>query len=138
MNGKSKRYLFSAYTPSGNLDESLTANFRNASVLEAAGVHFAFGTGSDASVRNLPYHAAHSVAYGLSRQGALRAVTLNAAEILGIDAGSIETGKRADILVTDGDPLQMLTGIERMWVGGREVDPKNNKHDQLFERFKVR
>ncbi len=128
----------SAYTPSGNLDESLTANFRNASVLEAAGVHFAFGTGSDASVRNLPYHAAHSVAYGLSQAGALRAVTLNAAEILGIDAGSIETGKRADILVTDGDPLQILTGIERMWVGGREVNPKNNKHDQLFERFRVR
>lgn len=128
----------SAYTPSGNMDESLTVNFRNASVLEAAGVQFAFGTGGDANVRNLPYHASHSVAYGLSREGGLRAVTINAAEILGINAGSLEAGKRADIIVTDGDPLEMLTKVERMWVGGVEVDPRDNKHERLFNKFKNR
>lgn len=128
----------SAYTPAGNSNESLTANFRNASVLEAAGVLFAFGTGSDADVRNLPYHAAHSVAYGLTPEGGLKAVTLGPAQILGIDAGSLEPGKRADILITDGDPLQMLTTIERMWVGGTEVDPRDNKHELLFKQFRGR
>ena len=107
-------------------------------MLEAAGVQFAFGTGGNAEVRNLPYHASHSVAYGLSREGGLRAVTINAAEILGIDAGSLEAGKRADIIVTDGDPLEILTKVERMWVGGVEVDPLDNKHERLFNQFRNR
>ncbi|MFB3111427.1 MAG: amidohydrolase family protein [Gemmatimonadales bacterium] len=128
----------SAYTPSSDRDESLQANFRNASLLESAGVRFAFGTGSDADVRRLPYHAAHSVAYGLSPEGGLRAVTLNAADILGIEAGSLEVGKRADVIVTDGDPLQILANVEMMWVGGEEVDPKDNKHQRLFEQFRGR
>jgi len=130
--------ISSAYTPSANMDESLTANYRNASVLEAAGVQFAFGSGSDADVRNLPYHAAHSVAYGLSLDGGLRAVTLSPAEILGIEAGSLAVGKRADVIVTDGDPLQILTNVEMMWVGGKQVDPKNNKHDLLYQEFRNR
>ncbi len=69
-------------------------------------------------------------------RGGLRAVTLNAADILGIEAGSLEVGKRADIIVTDGDPLQILTEVEMMWVGGQEVDPKDNKHQRLFEQFR--
>ncbi|RMH18666.1 MAG: amidohydrolase, partial [Gemmatimonadetes bacterium] len=104
--------ITSAYSPTSDRDESITANYRNAAVLEAAGVLFAFGTGSDADVRNLPYHAAHSVAFGLDRDAALQAVTLNTARILGIDAGSLEPGKRADVIVTDGDPLQILTHVE--------------------------
>lgn len=85
---------------------------------------------STCPLARLPYHAAHSVAYGLSPEGGLRAVTLNAADILG--------GKRADIIVTDGDPLQILTNVEMMWVGGQEVDPKDNKHQRLFEQFRGR
>ena len=52
--------------------------------------------------------------------------------------GSIDPGKRADLLVTDGSPLQGLTRIERMWVGGVEVDPRANKHDRLWEAFRDR
>jgi imidazolonepropionase-like amidohydrolase len=130
--------ITSAYTPTANMDESLTANYRNASVLESAGVQFAFGTASDADVRNLPYHAAHSIAHGLSLEGGLRAVTSSPAEILGIDAGSLTVGKRADIIVTDGDPLQILTNVESMWVGGKRVDPKDNKHQRLYEQFRNR
>ena len=85
---------------------------------------------STCPLARLPYHAAHSVAYGLSPEGGLRTVTLNAADILG--------GKRADIIVTDGDPLQILTNVEMMWVGGQEVDPKDNKHQRLFEQFRGR
>ncbi len=60
------------------------------------------------------------------------------AEILGLNAGSLEEGKRADVIVTDGDPLQMLTNVEMMWVGGTRVDPRDNKHDRLYEQFRGR
>lgn len=129
--------LTGSYSPTPNRDESITAAFQNAGLLQRAGVKIAFSTGSTADVRNLPYHAAHSVAFGLSPEDALRAVTLNPAEILGVASltGSIEPGKRADLLVTDGDPLQVLTSIRRMFVGGVEVDPRDNKHDRLYREF---
>jgi imidazolonepropionase-like amidohydrolase len=129
-----------AYSPTGDRDESITAAYRNAGALEAAGVRFAFSTygESDGLGRNLPYHAAHSVAFGLSKEGGLAAVTMWTAEILGLNAGSLEEGKRADVIVTDGDPLQMLTNVEMMWVGGTRVDPRDNKHDRLYEQFRGR
>jgi imidazolonepropionase-like amidohydrolase len=129
--------LTSAYSPTPNRDESILASYRNAAFLQAAGVKIAFGTGSTSDVRKLPYHAAHSVAFGLPAEEGLRAVTLNTAEILGMGdvVGSIEPGKRADLLVTDGDPLQALTWIERMFIGGVEVDPRDNKHDRLYREF---
>jgi imidazolonepropionase-like amidohydrolase len=100
-------------------------------------VKIAFGTGSTSDVRNLPYHAAHSVAFGLPQEDGLKAVTLNTAEILGMGGimGSVEAGKRADLLLTDGDLLQMLTRIERMFIGGVEVDPRDNKHDRFYREF---
>ena len=121
-------------------DESITINFRNPALLHAAGVKVAIGIPRSSGVRNLPYDAAHAVAYGLPREVALRSVTLNAAEALGLGQllGSLDTGKRADILVTDGDPLQILTMIERMFIGGVEVDPKDNKHDRLYQTFRKR
>ena len=129
--------ITSAYAPTPNRDESILASYRNAAILQAAGVKIAFGTGSTADVRKLPYHAAHSVAFGLPAEEGLKAVTLNTAEILGLDdvIGSIEPGKRGDLLVTDGDPLQALTKIERMFIGGVEVDPRDNKHDRLYREF---
>ena len=74
------------------------------------------------------------MAFGLPAEEGLKAVTLNTAEILGLDdlIGSIEPGKRADLLITDGDPLQLLTRIERMFIDGVEVDPRDNKHDRLY------
>jgi imidazolonepropionase-like amidohydrolase len=129
--------ITSAYAPTPGRDESILASYRNAAFLDQAGVKIAFGTGSASDVRKLPYHAAHSVAFGLPAEVGLRAVTLNTAEILGMDdlIGSLEPGKRADILVTDGDPLQALTWIDRMFVGGVEVDPRDNKHDRLYREF---
>lgn len=126
-----------AYAPTPGQDESILASYRNAALLHQAGVKIAFGTGSTADVRKLPYHAAHSVAFGLPAEEGLRAVTLNTAEILGMDdlLGSLDPGKRADILVTDGDPLQALTWIDRMFIGGREVDPRDNKQDALYREF---
>ncbi len=129
--------ITSAYSPTPDRDDSILASYRNAALLHEAGVKIAFGTGSTADVRKLPYHAAHSVAFGLPVDEGLRSVTLNTAEILGMDdlLGSLEPGKRADILVTDGDPLQALTWIDRMFIGGVEVDPRDNKHDDLYRKF---
>lgn len=124
----------------GDRDVAVTSGYRNAGLLHQAGVAVSFSTASDADVRNLPYHAALSAGFGLPEDAALRGVTLGPAEALGLGdlMGSIGPGKRADLLVTDGSPLQSLTRIERMWVGGLEVDPRANKHDRLWEAFRGR
>lgn len=133
-----------AYQPTPDRDLSITASYRNAARLVAAGVTVGFssdeGSGGDGLVRNLPYTAAWSVAFGLPEEAALRAVTLNNARILGLEdrMGSLEPGKRADVIVTDGSPLQMLTTIRHMFVGGVEVDPMDNKHTRLYEEFRGR
>jgi imidazolonepropionase-like amidohydrolase len=133
-----------ALRPTSDRDDSITASFRNAQRLDAAGVQIGFasdqGNGGDGLARNLPYMAAWSVAFGLPEEAAIRAVTLGNAEILGLGErmGSLEAGKRADVIVTDGSPLQMLTTVERMFVGGVEVDPSDNKHTRLYEEFRTR
>ena len=119
-------------------DEAHDAAWANAAALHAAGVAVAFSTGGGAAdVRNLPIMAARHRAYGLPDGIALRAVTLTPAEILGLGAemGSIAPGKRADLLVTSGDLLQITTQVERIWIGGDEVDPRDNKHWELYRKF---
>ncbi|MGH7542006.1 MAG: amidohydrolase family protein [Gemmatimonadota bacterium] len=129
----------SGLSPTMDRDDPVSAGWRNAGILHAAGVEVAFGTNDVADVRNLPYHAARSVAYGLPRDEAIRALTLNAAEILGVAdrMGSIEVGKRADLIVTDGDPLQIVTHVDRAFIDGREVR-LSSKHTELYLEFKER
>ncbi len=133
-----------AFRPTPDRDDSITASYRNAARLAQAGVRVGFasdqGNGGDGLARNVPYVAAWSVAFGLPEEVALRAVTLTNAEILGLGdlMGSLDAGKRADVIVTDGSPLQLLTTVERMWVGGVEVDPLDNKHSRLYEEFRAR
>jgi imidazolonepropionase-like amidohydrolase len=88
--------------------------------------------------RCLPFQAGTMAAYGLTKEEALAAVTLNAAKILGVDAktGSLETGKDANIVVSEGDLLDMMTSkVTHAFIQGRTID-LNNKHTQLFERYK--
>jgi imidazolonepropionase-like amidohydrolase len=120
-------------------DDPVSAGWSNAGILHAAGVKVSFGTNDVANVRNLPYHAAKSVAFGLPQEEALRAVTLNTAEILGLgdQMGSIEAGKRADLIVTDGDPLQILTQVERVFIDGVEVSVES-RHTRLWKQFRNR
>lgn len=89
---------------------------------------------------NLPFAAGQTVAYGLSREEALRLVTLNNAKILGIDdkTGSIETGKDANLVVSDGDILDMSeNNIEYAFITGRKIS-LDNKHKQLYNRFRAK
>jgi len=126
-------------TPTLDRDDPVSAGWENAARLHAAGVKVAVTTGSVADVRTLPEHAARARAYGLPDRIALQAITLAPAEILGLGEvlGSIEPGKRADLVVTDGDPLQITTRVERVWIAGAEVSTRS-RHTRLWERFRDR
>ncbi|MGE5569239.1 MAG: amidohydrolase family protein [Rhodospirillales bacterium] len=104
--------------------------------LHRAGVKFAFGSFSTQFARNLPYQAAAAVAFGLPYEEGLKALTLNAAEIWGVadQIGSIDKGKWADLIVTDGDPLEVRTQVKMEFIKGRAVD-LSNKHLRLYQKY---
>jgi imidazolonepropionase-like amidohydrolase len=99
-----------------------------------------------ANVRNLPYHAAMASAFGLPPLEALKAITLYPAEILGVAdrVGSLEAGKDATLIVTDGDPLDTTTHVEAAFVAGRPVDLSDRhkrlhrKYEEKYKRIKIR
>jgi imidazolonepropionase-like amidohydrolase len=126
-------------SPTLDRDDPVTAGWENAARLHAAGVKVALATGDAADVRTLPEHAAKAWSYGLPRRAALRAVTRNPAEILGLGdlMGSLEPGKRADLIVTDGNPLQITTRVRRAWIGGEEVSLES-RHTRLWREFRDR
>jgi len=104
-----------------------------------AGVKFAFGTFTNEFVRNLPYQAATAVAFGLPYEEALKAITINPAEIWGAGdkLGSVEKGKFADLIVTDGDPLEIQTQVKHLFIKGKEV-ALTNKQTRLYEKYSAR
>ncbi len=121
------------------MDDDVDQPYRAASFLQKAGVLYAIND-DDASARgrNLPFNAGTYAAYGISKEEALSAITLNAARILGVSdkTGSIETGKDANIVVSEGDILDMKSSIiTHAFIQGRLVD-LTDKHKQLLERYK--
>ncbi len=107
--------------------------------LYAAGIQFCIASGSSANARNLPYHAAKAAAYGLPKEEALKAITLYPAQIMGTDKtlGSLEKGKDATLIVTTGDPLEITTQVEKLYIQGRDTD-LNNKHLFLYHKYQAR
>lgn len=110
--------------------------------LRLAGVRYCLAANDrfDApNIRNLPYQAGHATAYGLPRDEALKAITLYPAQILGIAdrVGSLEVGKDATFIVTDGDPLETPTLVEKAYVQGREVD-LSDRHKRLWRKYQER
>ncbi|MDP2391472.1 MAG: amidohydrolase family protein, partial [Acidobacteriota bacterium] len=120
-------------------DDHHAATYRAAGELAQSGVQFAFGTGGAANNRLLPYEAAISVAWGLDRDRALKALTLDAATILGVAdrVGSLEVGKLANFFIANGDPMEMRTQFTHIFINGRDVGVKS-KHTELYERFSSR
>jgi len=115
------------------------ASYSAAAELARAGVKFAIAVPSGTNARQLPYHAAQAVAWGLSREDALKALTINPAEMLGVAdrIGSLEPGKIANLIVARGDPLEVRTAITHVVIAGRDV-PLDNKQIELYERYSKR
>ena len=122
-----------------SIDEPYDGAYSLAKRLQDKGIRFSI-SGYDRSnswnVRNLPYHAATAAAFGLSKEDALRAITLSPAEILGVAdrVGSIEVGKDATLILCDGDPLETFTHTESAWIGGKPVD-LSNKQKMLYDKY---
>jgi imidazolonepropionase-like amidohydrolase len=120
-------------------DDPYDAIYSLPAELHRAGILFAFATFDSSAVRNLPYQAAASVPFGLEREDALKAVTINAAKIWGVDdrIGSVEKGKWADLVLADGDLLETKTQIKMMWIRGKAVDLET-RHTKLSDRYMAR
>lgn len=121
------------------VDDDIDQPFKTPAMLQKAGVLFALND-DDGSTRhhNLPYNAGTAVAYGLGKEEALAAITLNAAKILGIadKTGSIETGKDANIVISEGDILDIKSNkITHAFIQGRQVE-LTDKHKQLYDRYR--
>jgi imidazolonepropionase-like amidohydrolase len=104
--------------------------------LAAAGVKIAFGSFDNSFARRLGQQAANAVAYGLPYDQALKAVTVYPAEIFGIadQVGTLETGKIANIIVTNGDPLELTTEVKYLFIKGQSTS-LDNRHLRLYEKY---
>jgi imidazolonepropionase-like amidohydrolase len=110
--------------------------YQNPGLLHDAGVKVAIATGEVENVRNAPYHAGYAATYGLGKEEALRAITINGAEIFGVadKLGSIESGKQANLFIADGDPFEPMTHIEQVFIRGNKI-PMVSRHTQLYEEY---
>ncbi len=117
-------------------DDPYDARFTVPRDLAKAGVKFALTAPSSSDLRNLPYEAGFAQAYGLSHEEALKSVTLYPAEILGVAdrIGSIEKGKIADLVVTDGDLLEIQTQVKNLFIAGRNVSLET-RHTKLYKQY---
>jgi imidazolonepropionase-like amidohydrolase len=128
------------YTGPSEPEDGYDAPFRNVVELAKAGVTICFSSGVDPSVsKDLPYHAARAVAFGLNWEEAIKALTINPATIFGIDdrVGSIKVGKDADLFITTGDPLDLRSEVKHLFINGKEVD-LNNWWKTLYDTWKER
>ena len=109
------------------------------SELFAAGIPIAFSSFGTAFSRRLPQYAGTAVAYGLPHDEALKAVMLNAAQIFGLadQLGTLEPGKIANVIVTNGDPLELQTQVRYLFIKG-QLTSTDNKHRELYEQYRKR
>jgi len=107
--------------------------------LAAAGVKFAFASFDNSFARRLGQNAANAVAYGLPYEEALKAVTLYPAHIFGLDEqiGTLEQGKLANVIVTNGDPFELTTDVKYLFIRG-QLTSLDNRHLRLYEKYAKR
>ena len=121
--------------------EAYDTPFTTRQVLHEAGVQFAIGDGGGGfgamNSRNLPFHAPRRPPSACRRTWRCAASPCRPAEILGVadQLGSIDVGKEATFFVSNGDPLEIRTSIERVWVQGREIDLTNRHQYRLYEKY---
>jgi len=104
--------------------------------LTAAGVKIAFASFDNSFARRLGQNAANAIAHGLSPEEGLKAVTLYPAQILGLSdqLGTLQVGKVANIMVTDGDPLELTTDLKYLFIRG-QLTSTDNRHKRLYEKY---
>jgi len=132
--------LTSTMSAPGRAHEGYDEAYRRAAALYEAGVKFAISGGADAlGTDRLGYEAGVAVAFGLPEEEALKAVTINAAEFMGLDdrIGSLEPGKQATLLITTGTPIDMTSDIEQAYIQGRELD-MNDIQKHFFEKYMIK
>jgi len=122
-------------------DDDIDQLYKLPAQLKKAGVLFAINDANDqAKQRNISFNAGTAAAYGLDKEEALSSITLNTAKILGIDdvTGSIEVGKDANLLISEGDILDMRGNqLSKAFIQGRDIS-LDNKQKQLYERYKYK
>jgi imidazolonepropionase-like amidohydrolase len=120
-------------------DDFHASTYQLAGELARAGVKFAFSSGDNTNVRLVPFQAAMSVAWGLDREAAIRALTIDAAQILGVgnQVGSLEPGKDATLFISNGDPLEVRSQVTHVVIRGQDVGT-DNKHESLYRKYIAR
>ncbi len=110
--------------------------YQNAGLLAKAGVKVAIMSGDTENVRNLIYNAGYAATYGMGTEEAVKAITLNAAEIFGVadKVGSITAGKMANLFIADGDPFEPSTTVEQVFISGHKI-PMVSRQNQLYLEF---
>jgi imidazolonepropionase-like amidohydrolase len=118
--------------------DAMNATLENAARLRAAGVTVAFSTFDTHRAGTLRQEAGNAIAHGLDPQDALRAVTLVPAQVWGIadKVGSLTPGKDADLVIWSGDPFELTTHAEHVFIRGREV-PLTTRQTELLERYRT-
>jgi imidazolonepropionase-like amidohydrolase len=118
----------SLYTNPAEPEDGYDAPFRNVRELAEAGILFCFSSGRNPAIaKDLTYHAARAVAFGLPYEEAIKGLTINPAKIFGVNdrIGSLEPGKDADLFICTGDPLDIRTEITNLFINGKEIDLSN-------------
>ncbi len=130
----------SLYTGPSEPEDGYDAPYRNVVELAKAGVVICFSSGDDPALgKDLTYHAAKAVAFGLDHEAAIAALTVNPARIFGVAdrIGSLEVGKDGDVFIATGDPLDMKTDVKHIFINGQHIDLAN-WWDEQYNKFKAR
>jgi imidazolonepropionase-like amidohydrolase len=116
--------------------ERYDAVYRMPAELARRGVKIAFATYDAHNARNLPYAAGYAVGFGLPGEEALKAITLNPAQMFGVDKelGSLDVGKTANVVVANGDPLDVKTDVKHVFIAGEEI-PLLSKQTELRDQY---
>ena len=131
-----------AATPSRDIDP-YDAHYKAPAVLHKAGVQVAIGLGlgghSASELRNIPYVAAHAMAFGLPADVALKSITLHPAQMLGIAdrLGSLEVGKEATLVIATGNILDIRSRVTEVWIAGKKANLES-RHTRLYEKYNNR
>ena len=120
----------------GRSSAAYDSAYKNAGLMQQAGIKVAIRSNDTENVRNLPFNAGFAAAYGMGVEEALKSVTIVPAEIFGVgdQLGSLEKGKVANLFITDGDPFETKTQVEHLFIGGYKV-PIESRHTLLYDEF---